>query len=51
MQSNMGSTDIPRYWITLEKEIIWDYPKNFIDKPHPSRSDWFPYCTDISAIY
>jgi len=50
MQSNMGSTDIPRYWITLEKEIIWDYPNNFIDKPHPSRSDWFPYCTDISAI-
>lgn len=30
MQSNYGSTDLPRYWISIGKEIIWDYPKQFI---------------------
>ncbi len=24
MQSQRGSADLPRYWITLGKEIIWD---------------------------
>jgi hypothetical protein len=52
MQSQRGSTDIPRYWITLEKEIIWDYPKDFIDKPSPFREkpNHYPYGTDISDI-
>ena len=27
-----GSTTFPRYWITLEKEIIFDYPRFFKDK-------------------
>jgi len=27
---NGGSTDLPRYWITLDKNVIWDYPKDFI---------------------
>jgi len=29
MRSQYGSTDCPRYWITLDKDIIWDYPKDF----------------------
>ena len=31
MQSRMGSTDLPRYWITLNKEIIFDYPCQFVN--------------------
>ena len=23
---------IPRYWITINKEIVWDYPKMFINQ-------------------
>ena len=30
MDSQMGSTNLPRYWITLDKETIFDYPKQFI---------------------
>lgn len=49
MDSTSGSTDIPRYWITMGKEIIWDYPKDFLqDKDRVSKS--WPYLTDVSAI-
>lgn len=44
-----NSTDLPRYWITLDKGIIFDYPKQFIDKTenelHP-----YPYYNQISDI-
>ena len=30
MQSRYGSADLPRYWITLNGEIIFDYPKQFV---------------------
>lgn len=52
MNSQMGNTHLPRYWITLGKEIIWDYPKQFIGREHPSRSQtkWYPYTTDIQNI-
>lgn len=52
MDSAQGSTDCPRYWITLDKEVIWDYPKDFINRSHPDRAptSWYPYSTDISAI-
>ncbi len=50
MDSQMGSTNCPRYWITLGKEIIWDYPKDFIGKTHPNRAKWYPYQTDIPDI-
>ena len=32
MQSRRGSTDLPRYFITLAGEIIFDYPKDFVQK-------------------
>ena len=32
MQSRRGSTDLPRYFITLAGEIIFDYPKDFMQK-------------------
>ena len=32
MDSTYGSTDLPRYWITLDGETIFDYPKQFICK-------------------
>lgn len=52
MQSQRGSTGLPRYWITLGKQTIWDYPGTFIKQVHPERArpDWYPYLTDISAI-
>ncbi len=52
MASQRGSFDIPRYWITLGKETIWDYPKNFIHKSHPNREEtkWYPYGTDVPDI-
>ncbi|WP_445356219.1 hypothetical protein ACJJI5_10420 [Microbulbifer sp. EKSA008] len=52
MDSQMGSTNCPRYWITLGKEIIWDYPKDFVGKTHPDRkpTEWYPYGTDIPDI-
>ena len=46
MQSQRGSTDLPRYWITFEKEIIFDCPKDTI---HTQEYE-YPYQTDISDI-
>lgn len=45
MKSQYGGTELPRYWITLNKEIIFDYPKQFIQ----SETD-YPYITKISDI-
>jgi hypothetical protein len=45
MKSSQGSTDIPRYWITLDGEIIWDYPRDFLDT-----LDQFPYFNAIQSI-
>ena len=52
MSSQYGSTDLPRYWITLKGKTIWDYPKDFIGIQHPSRENpaHYPYATDVSAI-
>ena len=52
MDSQHGSADKPRYWITLGKEIVWDYPKDFIEHRHPERTnpEWYPYATDVQAI-
>jgi hypothetical protein len=52
MNSQLGSSDLPRYWITLDKETIWDYPKQFVGRAHPSRAQtkWYPYTTDVPDI-
>ena len=62
MDSQFGGTDLPRYWITLDKNIIFDYPKQFIDMKklvhggYPSEHKFttagslYPYITDVSAI-
>ncbi|UMQ58095.1 SF0329 family protein [Leptospira interrogans] len=52
MHSERGSTGLPRYWITLDKNIIWDYPKQFIDKKLKKDGviKTYPYNTDISEI-
>lgn len=52
MQSQRGNTDLPRYWITLDRNIIWDYPKDFIDCPSPDRTnlEWYPYSSDVHLI-
>ena len=57
MKSQYGSTDLPRYWITLGDEIIFDYPKQFVNKngdiqnlSHNKPQCWYPLETDISDI-
>jgi len=45
MDSQRGSTNIPRYWITLGKDIIIDYPKDF-----PGAKASYPYHTDVCSI-
>lgn len=46
-----GSTDLPRYWITLGKDIIWDYPKDFIRAKDADGDEYpYPYCNDASEI-
>lgn len=31
MKSQRGCTDLPRYWISLDDYIIWDYPRDFVE--------------------
>lgn len=52
MQSQYGHTGLPRYWITLDKEIIWDYPKMLSKTPQLGQTPlkWYPYGTDIPSI-
>lgn len=61
MQSTYGSHDLPRYWITLGDEVLFDYPGQFlsqkiiIDAEKGRRSRWrlgviYPYITNISDI-
>ena len=57
MQSRYSSTDLPRYWITLGKEIIFDYPKQFVtehgainDLSNKEPNVFYPYVNDISDI-
>jgi len=61
MKSQHGSTDLPRYWITLGKNIIFDYPKQFINqeielpeewnkKNKNTLGDYYPYHNDVSSI-
>ena len=36
MKSQRGSTSVPRFFIKLDKEIIWDFPKDFpVDGEYP----------------
>ena len=35
MKSQCGTTSLPRYWIVLNKEIIFDYPKDFLSNLIP----------------
>ncbi|MEM9244146.1 MAG: hypothetical protein AAGA67_00175 [Cyanobacteria bacterium P01_F01_bin.153] len=51
MDSQWGTTNLPRYWITLGKEILWDYPKDFIGRSsNQIQTDLYPYVTDVSRI-
>ena len=55
MDSRYGQTDLPRYFITLNKEIIWDYPKDFVVEKGGTRNQTgfiksYPYNTDIGDL-
>ena len=51
MNSNDGyhGCKLPRYFITIGKEIVFDYPKNF-DTTEKYGFNSYPWDTDISAI-
>lgn len=52
MQSQRGSTGLPRYWFTIDNEIVFDYPKQFLDQEIEQfqLSNTYPYITNISDI-
>ena len=62
MDSQRGSTDLPRYWIILDKEIIFDYPKQFLNQKifdytgtkagseFQTLEHTYAYTTDIGSI-
>lgn len=56
MDSRRGSTDIPRYWMTLDKEVIWDYPGQFksengtVTRADSHKVVYYPHQTDVSLI-
>lgn len=57
MRSQYGNTALPRYWITLGKEIIFDYPKQFVLADGTVRNydpdgihQNYPYTTDVPDI-
>lgn len=61
MQSADGSHDLPRYWITLGDDTLFDYPRQFLsqriinDVEKGKMSRWrlgeiYPYLTNISNI-
>lgn len=51
MNSNYGSTGLPRYFITLGKEIIWDYPADFtVTESDDETLKDYPHITGVSAI-
>ncbi len=45
MASAGGSTDLPRYWCTLGKDVIWDYPRNVGEN-----ATYYPFDTDVSSL-
>lgn len=56
MSSSYGSTDLPRYWITLGKETIWSYPGQFAvpggatRRVDSAKLTCYPYVTDVPDI-
>lgn len=53
MKSGKGSAALPRYYITIGKEIVWDYPKDFIAETQTGSESIYPYendATDISLL-
>lgn len=50
MRSKTGHADstVPRYWITIGKEIIWDYPKIFTKEELIEQ--FYPWMGDMSNI-
>ena len=56
MNSTSGSTDLPRYWITLGKETIWSSPGQFVlpggatKRVDSAELTYYPHQTDIAAI-
>jgi hypothetical protein len=46
MRSQRGSTNIPRCYITIGKEIVWDFPRDFPE----ACIDSYAACPEINSI-
>ncbi len=50
---NIGeSVPIPRFWVTIEKQIIWDFPKDFMEERKRNNEHWYFYdvATKLSCL-
>jgi hypothetical protein len=45
MVSASGSTALPRYWCTLGKNVIWDYPRK-----SGENATYYSYDTDVASM-
>jgi len=45
----IGSTRFPRYWITLAKDVIFDYPAHFKHLPDHEAGWWEKKCCEPSG--
>lgn len=56
MNTQRGSSNLPRYWLSLNKQTIWAYPDDFAlpgggtRSYHSAQIRGYPHSTDISAI-
>ena len=58
MRGDRATSPCPRYWITIGKGIIFDYPKDFTDEnghvshhnEYVSQQAEYPYYCDVSLI-
>lgn len=52
MDSVYGRTGLPRYWITVGDEVVWDYPRQLRDHWIPGSKPlrYYPYQPEIGEI-
>ena len=50
---NIGeSVPVPRFWVSIEKQIIWDFPKDFMEERKRNNEHWYFYeeATKLSCL-
>nr|MCD8387646.1 hypothetical protein [Bacteroidales bacterium] len=47
-KTGYANQSVPRYWITIGKDIVWDFPKCCPKEQLDAM--YYPYCRDLSII-